>query len=254
MKYLVPFAFLMLSWIGALWMMWRASKGIAPHVRHIAAFDAFDNAIGRASEMGRPVHFTTGYGGGGLYTRMSMDHMAGLSILSYVAKKSAEMETKVIVTLAFAEMIPIAEDIIRNAGIAAGKPDYYQVDMIRYTVDNSEAYDALAMSVIPEEKCAANFVIGAVDSLNAIVVPMGGIIAGAINIGGVRGSPAALIPYCDFVMFGEEMPVAGAMIAEDIDSVSSIVSSDYAKLLTIIIIIVGSVMATLGLSTAWINW
>ena len=244
---------LLFTWIVGYWVMRRAAAGKVPYVRHIAAFEAIDEAIGRASEMGRPVHLTTGHSGAGLYSKLASDHLAGLSMLNYVAKKCAESATDVIATVAFSEMIPVAEDIIRFASIGVGKPEFYRDDMVRFASDNWLGYDMYAMRMASE--AAANIMIGAMDSTSSAIIACGGAIAGAMNIGGARaaGDICQLVPFCDYVLIGEETPAAGAIVSGDTDSLASSVSTDYTKALIVVIILLGIMMASIGLSMDWVS-
>ena len=61
-------------------------------VRKIAGLDAVDEAIGRATEMGKPILYVTGLGG-----IDSMATLASINILGRIAKKIAEYETPLIV-------------------------------------------------------------------------------------------------------------------------------------------------------------
>jgi hypothetical protein len=38
----------------------KSQKGEAPKIRRIAGLDSIEEALGRATEMGRPVHYTPG--------------------------------------------------------------------------------------------------------------------------------------------------------------------------------------------------
>jgi hypothetical protein len=236
--------------------MKRAETGVVPKVRYIPAFDALDEAIGRATEMGRPVHWTTGHGGAGLYSDKAGDHMSGLSLLSYIAGKCAERGTKLIATCGFSEMIPIAEDVIYQAALAAGKPEYYQRDMVRFNTDNWHTYALYTMTTVIEENVASNIMVGNLSSTEGMIIGTGAVMIGSMNITGSRspGRMAQIINISDYFLIGEEMPAAGAIISGDKDSLASVISSDYSKVLYFIVIILGIVMASLGLAVDWFMW
>ena len=46
----------------SLFFIWRARKGYTFNLQRLPAVEAIEEAIGRAVEMGRPVHYTTGMG------------------------------------------------------------------------------------------------------------------------------------------------------------------------------------------------
>ena len=77
------FLLLLIFSLAILFFIYRAKKGRLPSFRKIAGLDAIQEAVGRATEMGRPVHFTTGMGflvqGG-----EAAQTLAGISVLGYI--------------------------------------------------------------------------------------------------------------------------------------------------------------------------
>lgn len=65
----------------------QAEGGTVPKVRRIPGIDAIDEAMGRAVEMGRPVFCSHGIANLRAATS-GPQTLAGLSVLSYVAKQS----------------------------------------------------------------------------------------------------------------------------------------------------------------------
>jgi hypothetical protein len=242
------------TWAVAYWMMERAKKGHVPFVRSLSALNAIDESIGRAVELGRPVHLTTGHGGKGMYTRAAGNHLAGLSILGYVAQKCAETECDLICSVGFAEMIPIAEDVISQGCVLAGNPGFFRPDMVRFHVDNWHTFALYTMAMIQDENVATNIMVGNLDCTTGAIIAAGGAAHGMMQIGGTRSSwgMATFIAFCDYVLIGEEMPIAGAMIAGDQESVASLVSSDVSKLLLVLIVLLGITMSQLGFDLSWL--
>ncbi|OQY37704.1 MAG: hypothetical protein B6226_04900, partial [Candidatus Cloacimonetes bacterium 4572_65] len=70
-------------------MVVLAKKGTDLYIRPIAGIQEIDNAIGRATEMGRPILFVPGMSSIGVVATL-----AALSILGKVAKKAAEYDTR----------------------------------------------------------------------------------------------------------------------------------------------------------------
>ena len=66
-----------------------ARSGRAVKIRRMAALDAVDEAIGRATEMGRPVLFIPG-----IMDMTEIQTVAGVTILGRVAKTAAEYDAK----------------------------------------------------------------------------------------------------------------------------------------------------------------
>ncbi len=254
MEHVVSLMLLAFAWIIGYWLMKRTETGYVPTVRYIPAFDALDEAIGRATEMGRPVHWTSGHGGAGLYSDKAGDHMAGLSMLSYIALKCAERGTKLIATCGFSEMIPIAEDVIYQSALAAGKPEFFQKEMVRFNTDNWHTYALYTMTTVIEENCASNIMVGNLSSTEGMIIGTGAVMIDCMNITGSRspGRMAQIISISDYFLIGEEMSAAGAIVSGDIDSLASVVSSDYSKVLYCGLIALVILMASMGLDTSWL--
>lgn len=254
--YNVGLIILLFTWAASYYLMTRArTTGKAPYIRSIAAFDAIEELVGRATEMGRPVHLTTGHGGRGLYTDRAAYHMAGLSILGYVSEKCATMNTDLICSVGFAEMIPIAEDIIQQGYTIAGHPELFEREMVRFHVDNWHTFALYTMATVQEENVAANIMVGNLDCTTGAIIAAGALQTGAMQIGGAGSSTWALatfIAFCDYVLMGEEVPIAGAKITGDIEGLASLVGSDYAKVLVVLLMIAGIIANVAGISSSWL--
>ncbi|MGB4025153.1 MAG: DUF6754 domain-containing protein, partial [Bacillota bacterium] len=105
------------------WMIQRARAGLPiPQIRRIAGLEAIDEALGRATEMGKPIHFSPGM------STFGSEMYAGLAVLSYVAKMAAQYDTKMIVTTRRPQIHPVAAEIVKQAYLEAGRPDAYNPD------------------------------------------------------------------------------------------------------------------------------
>jgi hypothetical protein len=233
----------------------RANQGIMPHIRPIAALEAINEAVGRAVEMGRPVHWSSGHGGAGLYSEKAGDHMAGLSILSYLAAKSIEQGADLRCSLGFSELIPITEDIIYQRGIAEGQPEFLDRNKIYFNTDNWVAYDLYTFATLQDIGTAANILVGNVDTTTGAIISCGAFMAGAMNIIGSRaaGAIAQSMMFSDYFLMGDELPAMGALLEGDDDNLSIIASGDISKYFYIILIILGSILASIGLGAGWMN-
>jgi hypothetical protein len=78
--------------------------------------------------------------------------IAGLSVLSYVAKKCAEVGTRVIVPIRQPEVWPIAADIVETSYRIAGKPEDYHSTDIMYLSDQQFGYSSSVMGILMREK------------------------------------------------------------------------------------------------------
>jgi hypothetical protein len=248
------FILLVIAWVSAYWFNMRADQGKVPHLRPIAALEAINEAVGRAVEMGRPIHWTSGHGGAGLYSERAGDHMAGLSILSYLAAKSIEQGADLRASLGFSELIPITEDIIYQRALAEGQPEFFNRDKIYFNTDNWVAYDLYTFATLQDIDTAANIIVGNVDTTTGAIISCGAHMAGAMNIIGSRRADAVAqsMMFSDYFLMGDELPAMGALLEGDEDNLSIVVSGDISKFLYIALIILGSILASIGISTNWV--
>lgn len=225
----------------------QASKGKKFELkRKLAALDAIPEAIGRAVEMGRPVHYTPG--GNPLHGVRGTHIQMGLVISGHVARLCARLGSKLTVSVATAEQIPLAEEIYRGAFIAEGIPEI-QPD-VRFYGAGDPSFGAGCIGTISRDKAAVNMIIGGSGS-DFPIVAEGAFRAGAFQIGG--NANVFMIPLvvaaCEYTLIGEELFAAGAMLSEDTSQLAGIVANDISKVLIIAMILLGAVLMTAGNST-----
>jgi hypothetical protein len=218
------------------------------NLRKIPALDALDEAIGRATELGRPVHMCTGLGR--LQDQYAQQTIAGLSILGYVARLTARLGVPLIFSCAMGEVIPPAEGIIREAYISEGKE--YDPNIIRYLGDEQRALMAAGMGVISRERVGANILTGAY-FWEAIVLAEHGASVGAMQIGGTarQSQLPILAAACDYTLIGEELLVAGVYLSKDNRQIASLAGMDIIKIVSIILMIISVIAAAVGSSTVY---
>jgi hypothetical protein len=223
----------------------RSRKGKVPQIRRLAGLDAIEEAIGRCAEMGRPAHFSTGWGG--LSTEWAQQTIAGLSVLGYTYRIAARYKVPVFYTCCWAHMLPLVYDLGRQAYLAEGKPEEFNPDTIRYVGDSQNALMSGAMGTIAREKVAANFLIGGF-FFEAIQLAEEGFAAGAIQVGGTARvyQIPTLMATCDYILIGEELFAAGAYVTRDPVQIGSIGGQDLGRLLSIIITVIAVLSVSLG--------
>ncbi|MCM2268006.1 MAG: hypothetical protein NDI60_09580, partial [Elusimicrobiales bacterium] len=87
-------------------------------IRRIAGLDAIDEAIGRATEMGRPIFYSTGIG-----SMSAIPTIASTSILSEVARKVAQYDTQLKVPHFDPIVMTVSKEIVKQAYTEAERPD-----------------------------------------------------------------------------------------------------------------------------------
>ncbi len=228
------------------------AKRKLPTFRKIAGLDALPEMIGRAAEMGRPVHYTTGLGE--LNTNMASQLVAGLSVLAYVSELCAKLGVRVIYTVYQSQVMPIATELMKEAYTRAGKADEFDADdQVRYMSGEQFAYASAVQGVAERERPAANIMIGPFYAESMLFAETFYRIGSIQLAGTARGYQ---IPFfavvCDYLLIAEEIYAAGAYVSKDAVLTGSIRGQDVGKIIALILMLVG-VILTLAGSNALIN-
>lgn len=228
----------------ALYCITQTVKGrLHPQLRRIPGLDAIEESVGRATEMGRPVHFTPGMDG------LVAATFASLSVLEYVTELTAKYNTELIVTIRVAVVFPIAQEIVRQTYLAAGKPDMFKEDTVRYLSGEQFAYAAGVVGIFSRSQVAANVMMGGYYA-ESLLFAEAGAQAGAIQVAGT--SSLSQIPFfvaaCDYTLIGEELFAAGAYLSQEKMRVGSIVAQDIVKAAVMIYMAVGIILVSVGVT------
>ena len=220
----------------------RARSGKPINIRKIAGLEAVDEAVGRATEMGRPILYVPG-----IQDINEIQTIASMTILSHVSKTAAEYDAKVEVPTSKSLVMTTARETVQAAFLAAGKPDAYNQDLIYYVTDEQFGYVAYLQGMMVREKPAACFYMGAFFAESLILAETGNSI-GAIQIAGTA-MPAQLpffVAACDYTLIGEEFFAASAYLSGSPEELGSLKGQDVGKVLVAIVLIIGVAMATFG--------
>ena len=225
-------------------MIGKAKKGHDLYVRPIAGIQEIDNAIGRATEMGKPILFVPGTSG-----IQDVATLAGLAILGKVAKKAAEYDTKILVPCRDYLVLPVAQEIVKEAHYEAGRPDTFDKSSVFFITTTQFAFVAGVNGIMIREKTATNFYMGMFWA-EALLMTETGAGTGAIQISGTDA--VTQIPFfittCDYTLIGEELYAASAYMAREPKQLGTLKAVDYLKLLILIFIIGGSILTTTHLT------
>jgi len=227
------FAFLLLYFIN------RAKKDKGLFIRRIAGLDAVEEALGRATEMGRATLYVPG-----LSTMADVATIASLNILGEVAKKTAQFGTPLIVPNADPIVYTVAREVVKEAYTAAGRPDAFNEDIVFFVTDQQFAFAAAVDGIMTREKPATNFLIGMFWAESLILAETGAA-TGAIQIAGTDA--VAQLPFfitaCDYTLIGEELYAASAYLAREPILLGAIKGQDYSKVLIITFILLATGLA-----------
>jgi hypothetical protein len=243
--------FLVAFFAAVLFYMASAQAGRKPFVRRIPGIDAIEEAIGRATEMGRPVLYVPG-----ITDIDDMQTVAGLVILESVAKITARYETQVTVPVSYPIPFTIAEEMVRSGYLNAGKPELYDPRSVTFVSPEQFAFVAAITGIILRDRPAAHIFMGSFFA-ESLLLAETGFSTGAIQVAGT--AQVAQLPFfvvaCDYTLIGEELYAASAYLSGEPKLVGSLKGADLLKLAIVAAIVVGCVLETLGIHgfTLWMN-
>jgi hypothetical protein len=232
----VIFGVLMLIFIN------MAKKGQELYIRPLAGIDAVDEAIGRATEMGRPILYVLGLG-----VASDIPTIASFTILGRVAKKVAEYGTKLIVPCYDPIVMTVAQETVRAGYMDAGRPDEYRQDDVYFVTQSQFAYVAAVNGTMLRQRPATNFYLGLFYAESLILAETGSL-AGSIQISGT--DQVTQIPFfvvaCDYTLIGEELYAASAYLGKEPLLLGTLKAQDWAKGVFAVSLLVGIVATFLG--------
>ena len=227
----------------------RAKRGDKLFIRKIAGLDEVEDAVGRATEMGKPVLFIPG-----INEIDVIDTLAGLSILGRVALITARYETPLYVPVRYPMVLAAAQEVVQQSYLTEGRADSYNQDMVAYVAGEQFAYTATVNGYMMRERPAANIMMGAFYAESLLLAETGNA-AGSIQIAGTA-QPEQLpffIAACDYTLMGEELFAASAYLSHEPLMLGGLKGQDFMKVLIIAAILVGTFMVTTHLGGDWMR-
>lgn len=223
----------------------KARGGADLFVRQLAGIEAVDEAIGRATEMGKPILYILGLG-----VASEIATIASFTILGRVAKKVAEYQTGLIVPCYDPIVMTIAQETVKASYLDAGRPDAYSEDMVYFVTNLQFAYVAAVNGTMLRERPATNIYMGKFFAESLILAETGAL-AGSIQIAGT--DEIAQIPFfvvaCDYTLIGEELYAASAYLGREPILLGSLKAQDYAKAAVILFALIGFITINFGWDT-----
>lgn len=228
-----------------LFFLRKAKKGETLYIRHIAGLDAVEEAVGRSTEMGRPILFILG-----LEPISNIATLAGLAILKRVASKAAEYETSIIVPCFDPVVMVAAQEVVKEGFLETGRPDLYDERQVFYLTYDQFGYAAGVDGIMLRDRPGAVFLQGYFYAESLILAETGHSI-GAIQISGTTAVTQLpfFIAATDYTLIGEEMYAASAYLSKDPLSLGTIKGEDVAKIILVALILLGVILETLYLAT-----
>lgn len=224
-----------------VWLIQHARRGKTMYIRPIPGLSAVDEAIGRATEMGRPILFVPGLGGSS-----DVATLAAFTLLGRVGIKTAEYQSSLIVPCYDPIVMTIAQEIVKSSYLSAGRPEMYRQDDVFFVTQDQFSYTAAVNGIMLRERPATNFYIGKFYAESLVLAETGNL-AGSIQIAGT--DEITQIPFfvaaCDYTLIGEELYASSAYLSQEPPLLGTLKAQDYAKAVTVIVLILGVIAALL---------
>ncbi|MGC4047923.1 MAG: hypothetical protein QM758_29360 [Armatimonas sp.] len=220
----------------------RAQSGTEYRIRRIAGLSAIEEAVGRAIEMGRSVLLSTGLGGVDVIT------LQAVAICTSIARQVARFGGKVKLPIYTAALFPLVEESVGQVYADAGRSDAFEASDMPFFAGQQFAYAAGVSGLIHREKPAATFYFGMFYA-ESLILAENAMQVGAIQVAGTPSTTQIpfFIAACDYVIIGDEYYAATAYITRQPTLLGSIVGQDRVKMLLLILVFVGVILALFGI-------
>jgi len=229
-----------------IYFILAAKGGKKFYIRKIAGIEEVENAVGRATEMGRSIYYIPG-----INDMDDVQTLASMTILGKVSEIAAQNDTRIDVPVSRSMVMVTAKEIVKESYSKVGRPDAHQEDQVRYLTDDQFGYAAAIDGLFIREKPATIFLMGAFFAESLIMAETGNSI-GAIQIAGTA-MPAQLpffVAACDFTLIGEEMFAASAYLSREPKLLGSLKGQDVGKAIFILAILIGVILESFGVDVS----
>ncbi|HET7909087.1 MAG TPA: DUF6754 domain-containing protein [Nitrospira sp.] len=214
-------------------------------LRRIPGLDAVDEAIGRSTELGKPILYLTG-----AHDMSDPSTIAAAVILGRVAKRTAAYETELMVPHRDPITMAVCQEITKQAYLEAGKPDLFKEDANFFITSDQFSYTAAVDGIMLRKKPAANFFMGSYFAESLLLTETGAS-TGAIQIAGTDSDHQLpfFVTTCDYTLIGEELYAASAYLSKEPIQIGTLRGQDIGKAIILAVIVTGTVLATIGAAT-----
>ena len=234
-----------------VFFLFRARSGKAMYIRPIPGLKAVEEAIGRATEMGKPVLYCSG-----VADIRCPGVLASLTVLGWVSEQIARYGCGLTYPVNNPLTLTAGQEIVKESFMRAGKPELYHDDLVYFISGEQFAYAAAVCGVMERERPAANFFFGSFWS-ETLILTESGAATGAMQIAATDTEHQIpfLVATCDYVIIGEEFYAASAYLSQDANIKGSLKAQDWIKAVLVLLILAGVILATLegfaGLDMDW---
>ncbi|MFH1567204.1 MAG: DUF6754 domain-containing protein [Gemmatimonadota bacterium] len=209
-------------------------------IRRIAGLEALDEALGRATEMGKSVLFVHGLKG-----MSDIPTIAAVNILGRVARRTARFGTALRVATNDPIVLSVSQEVVKGAYLEEGRPDAYRPEDVFMAGTDQFSYAAAVEGIMVREKPAAHILMGYFYAESLLLTETGAT-TGAIQIAGTDAYTQLpfFVTTCDYTLMGEELYAASAYLSKEPKLLGSLKGQDVGKGLLILLLVVGTVLAS----------
>ncbi len=239
---------IMIVTFGVMYYYMSISKKNDFKIRTLPAMLAIPEAVGRAAEMGQPVFWTPGIGGGLNDSTQGPQILASISILQYLTEECVKAGVRLDAFCPLPDALPLVEETMRTAYLAQGKPEEFDIESITF-ISGQSAYLSGVLGYFQRERPASNILMGGFYYESVVIGEAGNAIE-AMQIGGTNNTHQMpfLVATCDYMLLAEELFAAGASVSGDPEMVGSIKGEDIIKLLLVAMTGIGFLLGAAGIT------
>lgn len=220
----------------------RVSKPFA--TRTLPAVVRIRAALGRAMETGEEMHVALG--SGRLNDLSAADTLAGLYLVSYLARRGAVAEVPVRVRVADPTALTGALAVLQSGAASAGYPEAFELGQAEFVAPTPLAYGVGVAEGLRQQPMAANAMVGSFGP-EVLLPGQVGIERGLVQVGGT--SAPAMQPLflgsTETPLVGEEIYALGAALGRR-EHTGSLATQDVFRALLAFGILLVTVLGLLG--------
>jgi hypothetical protein len=223
----------------------RIRRRGAPPLRSISGYESLQGYLGEATESGRSVHVSMGTGGIG--TSVTAESLAGLTILEHVAAHAVTTGLETVATVSDPSLLPVAQDVMRDACAAQGYPEAYDPACVRFISSDRVAYAAGVMDILGHGGVSSNIMVGNFGDEFLLMSEVGARNA----LSQVAGTTSTqILPFvyasADHALIGEEIFASGAYLLDKTSHVASLAAQDWLRTAIIVTMLIGILARSLA--------
>lgn len=225
-----------------------------PHLRELPSFLAIEEGVGRATEMNRPVMWSTG-DKGTLSNELAPQVLMSFTALRYITELCCKYGARQIVCVGGqrgggADLLPYVQGIVEEVYKTHDREGEAEA-VVRFVAAEQSAYQMGLQGIIMRENVGANFIIA---PFGDPMIPLceAGCRVGAWQVGGGGRYGGSMdhhyVAFLDYWMICDEVFEVSAMLSGDPIQTSSMAVGDYAKWVLIVVTVVGFLLLQVGIT------